>query len=67
MTRRRAPFLLSLFTLAGCAQAPSGLSSHTVQVGPAQEVDVVWIQKGGQVYRCTGSGGRPVCEHVPTD
>ena len=58
--------LFSIFATS-CAQAPSGLSSHTVQVGPSQEVDVVWIQKGSQVYRCTGSGGRPVCERVPTE
>jgi hypothetical protein len=59
--------LLLAVLVAGCSPSASALSSHTVQVAPAQEVDVVWIQRGGQVYRCTGRGERPVCERVAAD
>lgn len=52
---------LLLLLLSGCAQGPYALSSHTVQVGPNEEADVVWIQLRGEVYRCTGRGERPVC------
>lgn len=64
---RTGLFTIVALLATGCSSGPAGLSSHTVQVGPSQEVDVVWIQKGGQVYRCTGRGERPVCEQVPTD
>ena len=63
--KRWAPLLL--LASAGCSSSASGLSSHTVQVAPDQEVDVVWIQKAGQVYRCTGKGERPVCERVTAE
>ncbi len=63
---RRCVAVLALAT-AGCSPGASGLSSHTVQVGPTEEVDVIWIQKAGQVYRCTGKGERPVCERVTAD
>ena len=58
---KRYLLVLALFVLAGCEKGPYALSSHTVQVGPNEEADVVWIQLRGQVYRCTGRGEKPVC------
>ncbi len=60
------PFV-ALALLAGCERGAAALSSHTVQVGPTEEADVLWVQKGGVIYRCTGRGERPVCTPVPAD
>jgi uncharacterized ParB-like nuclease family protein len=64
---KRLALIIICIVSAACSPSASGLSSHTVQVGPAEEVDVIWIQKAGQVYRCTGKGERPVCERVAAD
>lgn len=50
----------------GCATQVAPLSSHTIQVAPNQEADVLWMLKGGRLVRCTGQGGKPSCTEVET-
>jgi hypothetical protein len=56
--------LLITTALGGCAHPVAALSSHTIQVAPNQEADVLWMIKDGQLVRCTGEGGKPACVTV---
>jgi hypothetical protein len=58
---KRSLLVVALTLLTACEKGPYALSSHTVQVGPNEEADVVWIQLRGEVYRCTGRDEKPVC------
>jgi hypothetical protein len=56
--------LWAALATAGCVSI-SALSSHTLQVGPDRQTDVVWIvDRGRTVYRCTNEAGGPVCTRV---
>jgi hypothetical protein len=63
--RRTFPFAMGLALVSAIGCAPTmhaALSTHTVQVGPEQSTDVVWIEDShGTVYRCTGANG-PSCQ-----
>ncbi len=63
---RKAALLIVLVSSAGCATATpvTPLSSHTIQVAPGQEADVLWMLYGGVLVRCTGQGQRPTCVKV---
>lgn len=69
MTRIMTNTLLAGLVVAslaalGCKPLPNAESSHTLQVGPTEEMDVVWVRKGNNVYRCAPTGDTPVCKRA---
>jgi hypothetical protein len=53
---------LASFGALGCKPIPNAESSHTLQVGPTEQRDVVWVRKGDDVYRCAPIGDAPICK-----
>jgi hypothetical protein len=68
---RKPMLLLALVTIAlpfgttGCTTTRvASLASHTIQVAPTQEADVIWLLKDDRLIRCTGEGTKPSCTVV---
>jgi hypothetical protein len=47
--------------------ALDAVASHTIQTGPTQEADVVWIVAKGKFRRCAAFNGVPRCTIVEID
>ncbi len=61
---RRVVIVGSLLA-SGCATRAHAVSSHTVQVAPGQETDVVWFARDDEtVFRCVGQGATASCSAV---
>ena len=66
MKRLTSAFGLILFALltTACVTPIFVLSTHTAKTGPDTEADIIWIQKGELVYRCSNTQSGPVCTPV---
>ena len=61
-----ATFVFAQFVFGGCAPRVLGLSSHTINSGPDQQTDVVWVLVKGQPVRCAPTPDGPVCRQART-
>lgn len=52
-----------LLSLTGCGKLVMKIDSMSL---PGTNADVLWLQRGGEVYRCyQRPSGVPVCAHAP--